>query len=114
MPAEAEERHPRHALDPLIHQPVRFSILAMLAAADEVQFAMLRDGVEVSDSVLSKQLALLEQAELVAVRKEFAGKYPRTWIRMTPRGRDAYDAHLAALRASVAAIPAEPAAPPLP
>ncbi|WP_307807070.1 transcriptional regulator [Naasia sp. SYSU D00057] len=105
MPAEPEERHPRHALDPLIHQPVRFSILAMLAAADEVQFAMLRDVVEVTDSVLSKQLALLEQSGLVAVRKEFAGKYPRTWVRLTESGRTGYDAHLAALRAIVAAPP---------
>ncbi len=111
MAAEQEERHPRHALDPLIHQPIRFSILAMLSGADEVQFAMLRDGVEVSDSALSKQLTLLEQAELVAVRKEFAGKYPRTWIRMTARGRDAYEAHISALRAIVAATPGEAQAP---
>ncbi|HEY8589020.1 MAG TPA: transcriptional regulator [Naasia sp.] len=102
MVAEPAERHPRHDLDPVIHQPVRFSILAMLVAAEDVQFAMIRDVVEVSDSVLSKQLTLLEQAGLIAIRKEFAGKYPRTWVRLTPDGRVAYTAHLDALRAIVA------------
>jgi len=34
--------HPRSQLDGLIHQPVRFSILAALDAADEVVFGVLR------------------------------------------------------------------------
>ncbi len=97
--------HPRHLLDETIHQPVRFSIVATLAASDEAEFGFVRDTVQVSDSVLSKQLTLLEQGELVAVRKEFAGKYPRTWVRLTDSGRAGYDAHLAALRAIVAAAP---------
>ncbi|MCU1437542.1 MAG: MarR/EmrR family transcriptional regulator protein [Naasia sp.] len=103
MGRDGGERHPRHDLDPVIHQPIRFSILAMLAAADELQFGMIRDVVEVSDSALSKQLGVLEQAGVIAVRKEFAGKYPRTWVRVTAEGRAAYTAHLDALRAIVAA-----------
>ena len=102
MATDNGERHPRHDLDPIVHQPIRFSILAMLVAADEVQFSMIRDVVEVSDSALSKQLTILEQAGLTAARKEFAGKYPRTWVRVTAEGREAYAAHLEALRAIVA------------
>ena len=68
--------HARHRLDEVIHAPVRFSIVATLAAVDEAEFALVRDEVEVSDSVLSKQVSTLEQAGYVRVRKGYVGKRP--------------------------------------
>jgi DNA-binding MarR family transcriptional regulator len=94
--------HPRHHLDDLVHQPVRFSLLATLAAAEEAEFAFVRDAIEVSDSVLSKHAATLESAGYVAVRKGHVGKRPRTWFRLTDEGRAAFDAHVAVLRAIAA------------
>ncbi len=90
--------HARHRLDDVIHAPVRFSIVATLAGVDEAEFALVRDEVEVSDSVLSKQVATLEQAGYVKVRKGYVGKRPRTWLSLTRPGRAAYESHLAALR----------------
>ncbi|WP_404352808.1 transcriptional regulator [Phycicoccus jejuensis] len=90
--------HARHRLDDVLHAPVRFSIAATLAGADEAEFALVRDEVEVSDSVLSKQVSALEQAGYVKVRKGYVGKRPRTWLSLTRAGRDAWQAHLAALR----------------
>ena len=52
--------HPRSRLDDLVHQPVRFSMLAALAQADELEFRFLRDTLELSDSVLSRQASTLE------------------------------------------------------
>ncbi len=90
--------HPRHRLEqPLLHA-VRFSIVATLAASEMAEFGFVRDTVEVSDSVLSKQVALLESAGYVAVLKGYAGKRPRTWLRLTPDGREAFSRHLDALR----------------
>lgn len=91
--------HPRHALDDVIHSPVRFSIVATLAAADKAEFAYVRDTVEVSDSVLSKQVTTLENAGYVKVTKGYVGKRPRTWLALTPDGRTAFAAHCQALRA---------------
>ncbi len=91
--------HARHRLDEVIHAPVRFSIVASLAGADEAEFAAVRDTVEVSDSVLSRQVGTLEAAGYVKVRKGYVGKRPRTWLSLTPAGRAAYERHLAALRA---------------
>ncbi|MEU1674847.1 transcriptional regulator [Streptomyces roseifaciens] len=91
--------HPRHGLDEVIHAPVRFSITATLAAADKAEFAFVRDTVEVSDSVLSKQVATLEKAGYVKVTKGYVGKRPRTWLALTEEGRTAFTAHCAALRA---------------
>ncbi|HZU76976.1 MAG TPA: transcriptional regulator [Dehalococcoidia bacterium] len=94
--------HPRTRLDEIIHQPVRFSIMATLAAADEVEFGFLRDAVEVSDSLLSRQLTLLEQAGYVHIRKGYVGKRPRTWLSLTEEGRAAFTAHVSALQEIVA------------
>ena len=90
--------HPRHRLDPLLQRPVPFSIAALLAAADEVEFAFVRDAIQLSDSALSKQAAALEAAGYLTVRKGYLGKVPRTWLSMTARGRAAFAAHLQVLR----------------
>ena len=90
--------HPRHRLDDVIHAPVRFSVVAALAGTTEAEFAWVRDVVGVTDSALSKQVGTLEQAGYVQVRKGYVGKRPRTWLRLSVRGRAAYDQHLRALR----------------
>ncbi|WP_380164818.1 winged helix-turn-helix domain-containing protein [Jannaschia sp. R86511] len=90
--------HPRARLDELVHQPVRFSLLAGLAQADELEFRFLRDTLQISDSVLSRQASTLEQAGYITIRKGHVGKWPRTWLMLTPAGRDAFNDHLATLR----------------
>ncbi|KAA6223237.1 transcriptional regulator [Streptomyces albofaciens JCM 4342] len=91
--------HPRHALAPLLNSPVRLSVAAALAPVEKAEFALVRDLVEVTDSVLSKQVAALESAGWVAVAKGRAGRRPRTWLSLTAEGRVVYERHLAALRA---------------
>ncbi|MEU6715201.1 transcriptional regulator [Nonomuraea sp. NPDC046802] len=99
--------HPRHGLDEIIHAPVRLSIMAMLAAADTVEFRFLKDEIEVSDSLLSKHIQTLEKAGYVLVEKAFVGKRPRTWLSLTDEGRDAFQGYMAVLRQ----ITGEPRAP---
>ena len=103
-------RVPDAALDPVIHPITRLSICGLLASgADWVEFAALRDAAEISDSVLSKQSRILEEAGYVEVRKGAAGRRPRTWFRLTPNGRDAFQAHVAWLQ-QVARVRPEDAA----
>jgi DNA-binding MarR family transcriptional regulator len=98
---EATHLHPRHRVDEVLTAPVRLSIVAALSRIDEVEFAFLRDSIEISDSQLSKQVSQLEQTGYVAVRKGHVGKRPRTWLSITEEGRVALQWHLAALRAIV-------------
>lgn len=82
--------------DPLIHPITRLSICGLLAAgADWVEFAALRDAAGISDSVLSKQSRVLEDAGYLQVRKGAVGRRPRTWFRLTAKGRQAVQGHLA-------------------
>lgn len=94
----AQAQHPRYRLSETLHQPVRFSIAAALAATESMDFGTLRDRIQVSDSVLSKQITILELAEIVQVKKGFVGKRPRTWLTLTTAGRTAWTDHLAALQ----------------
>lgn len=90
--------HPRHALDEHLGSPVRLSIVALLASVQRAEFALVRDTIEVSDSVLSKQATALEAAGYLKVTKGHVGKRPRTWFSLTAKGRAAFERHLTALR----------------
>ncbi|BAJ74972.1 transcriptional regulator [Microbacterium testaceum StLB037] len=90
--------HPRHKLDELLQNSVRFSIVAALDRASTLSFKEVRDAVEITDSALSKQVSTLEAAGYLSVGKSFAGKMPRTSLTLTKEGRAAWRAHLATLR----------------
>lgn len=101
--------HPRHELDELLVHAVRFSVAAALVGVERAEFALVRDTVEVSDSVLSKQVALLEGAGYVEVEKGKVGRRPRTWLSLTADGEQAFARHVAALRAIASLAVAQPA-----
>jgi len=71
----------------------------MLAAVDQAQFATMRDRLEVSDSVLSKHVSALAEARYLKAGKGMADSRRTTWLSLTPTGRHAFAAHVAALRA---------------
>jgi DNA-binding transcriptional ArsR family regulator len=94
--------------DEVVHAPHRLRILALLAAvAGQVEFAILRDLLDVADSVLSKHLKVLHDCGYVELRKPTGQGRVRTWVQLTTRGRDAYAAHVAALREIVERGPGE-------
>ena len=89
------------ALDPVIHAPLRLQICAMLGQAATIDFATVREMLDVSESVLSKHVKTLEEAGYVAVRKATSDGRQRTWLAMTSAGRKAFAAHAQALRTLV-------------
>ena len=91
--------------DELIHPSTRLSLVALLAAADWVDFAFLRDQLGLSDSALSKQLSTLDEAGYVAIERPLENRRRRVRARLTPDGRAAFDGHVAALNAIVAGAP---------
>jgi DNA-binding MarR family transcriptional regulator len=95
-------------LDEVIHPAHRLQICAMLAAVDSLEFSVVRDALEVSDSVLSKQVKVLQTAGYATVRKAPVNSRTRTWLALTEAGREALAGHLAELR-RIAAL-ADPAA----
>jgi DNA-binding MarR family transcriptional regulator len=87
-------------LNETIHQTVRLRIMAALVTlgpSDEVDFAYLRDLLEVTDGNLSAHLRKLEEAGYIAVNKTFVERKPRTFVAATPEGRRVFKEHVAAL-----------------
>ena len=84
--------------DAVIHAPGRLQICAILSGLDDAEFALIRDRIGVSDSVLSKHLKQLEDAGYIAPRKAPIDGRQRTWVSLTPAGRKAFAAHVAELQ----------------
>jgi len=91
-------------LDRHLQPPARLRLMTMLASASEVEFAVVRDGLEVSDSVLSKHVSVLVEAGYVRSRKGSHGGRRTTWVSATTKGRAVLSEHVAALRAIIAGV----------
>lgn len=85
-------------LEPLIHAPARLELCGLLAPVDDAEFSYLRDRIGVSDSVLSKHAKALEDAGYLRVIKKTSASRQRTWLSLTPAGREAFRAHVRELQ----------------
>lgn len=100
MPPTADAR-----FDELIHAPMRLRICANLAPVQWVEFAHLRDALDVADSVLSKHLRQLADAGYVHLERFIKGGRSHVRAALTRKGRKAYVGHVAALRAITQTAP---------
>jgi DNA-binding transcriptional ArsR family regulator len=85
-------------LDPVLHERVRLGILTLLVQADKLDFTTLKEALGVTDGNLAQHLRVLEEAGIIAVRKTFVGRRPRTYYRLTPQGRRRFLEYLERLR----------------
>ena len=86
-----------NGFDAILHPPARLQIAAVLAQAQDAEFALLRQITGASDSVMSKHLSALAEAGYVTLGKAVADGRQRTWASMTSNGRKAFRRHVAAL-----------------
>lgn len=88
--------------DETIHAPLRLRICGLLRHVDRLDFALLRDSLEVSDATLSKHVKTLVAAGYVSSHKTVsAGRSDARrvmWLSLTGSGRTAFDAHVRALQ----------------
>ena len=93
------------ALDRHLQAPARLKLMTLVTTVTEVEFAVLRDNLEVSDSVLSKHVATLADAGYVRSRKGTLAGRRTTWVSATSAGRRVLRSHVAALRAIIDGVP---------
>ena len=89
---------PMKGFEPAFQHPVRLQIGAVLAQAQDAEFAKLREITGVADSVLSKHLSALADAGFVKLSKAALDGRQRTWASFTRAGSKAFAAHVAALQ----------------
>ena len=76
--------------DPIIHAPNRLQICALLSPLDQVEFRVIREELDVSDSVLSKHIKQLEDVGYINQKKSKVNGRARRWFHLTDKGRSAF------------------------
>jgi len=84
--------------DRIIHEPARIVLLAILNAAEQVDFTFLLNETGLSQGNLSSHLSKLETADYISIEKTFLKKRPRTLISMNKKGKDAFKDYLKTMR----------------
>ena len=75
--------------DDLLLSRSRLGIVSALVRGDELEFTYMRDALKLSDGNLSVQIRKLEEAGYIKVKKMFIERKPKTFCRITPKGRKA-------------------------
>jgi DNA-binding MarR family transcriptional regulator len=88
-------------LDALLQHRARLGAMVLLSTHDEITFSALRGLLKETDGNLGAQLRKLEEANYIAVKKEFQDRKPVSWYSLTATGRRALKNHLAALESVV-------------
>ena len=88
-------------IDPVIHERVRLSIVSTLAMVQEMSFKEIKERLSLSDGSLSAHARKLEDAGYIEIEKSFKGRRPHTAMRLTKKGRNAYQKYLALLKSII-------------
>jgi DNA-binding MarR family transcriptional regulator len=81
------------AMDHLVHEPARLMILTILYVVESADFLYLMRQTGLTRGNLSSHLSKLEAAEYIDVKKEFIDKIPRTLLRLTDTGWQAFQTY---------------------
>ncbi|MEJ5260732.1 MAG: transcriptional regulator [Anaerohalosphaeraceae bacterium] len=77
--------------DELLLSRARLSLLSALLSGDEIEFTVLRNMLGLSDGNLSVQIRKLEEAGYLKVKKVFVERRPKTFCKITEKGRQALE-----------------------
>jgi len=85
-------------IDAVIHERVRLGIVSALAVAAEMAFNDLKAALALTDGNLSAHARTLEDAGYIEIEKSFQGRRPLTTMRLTRKGRAAFQRYLGTLK----------------
>ncbi|QLH84238.1 winged helix-turn-helix domain-containing protein [Halosimplex pelagicum] len=87
--------------DKLVHQPTRLQIFAYLYRHGETSFPDLKEALDVTEGNLASHIGKMEDADCVAVEKQFVDRKPQTTYELTDRGREKFEEHIGTLEALI-------------
>ena len=76
---------------------MRLGIMSILMVNDFVDFATLKEQLQITDGNLASHINALEKLKYIEIRKQFVGKKPNTSFAATAAGKTAFIQHLDAL-----------------
>jgi len=90
--------------DKLVHQPTRLQLFAYLYRHEESTFSELKEALDVTEGNLSSHLQTMEEADAIAVEKQFVDRRPQTTYELTEEGRSKFEEHVETLEALLGAL----------
>jgi len=90
---DKESLQPLSEIDRVIHEPARLLILAYLSVVESADFLFLMNQTSLTRGNLSSHLSKLEAAGYIEIKKEFVDKIPRTLLRLTEKGTEAFQVY---------------------
>ncbi len=78
-------------IDRIIHEPTRLMIMTQLYVVESADFLFLQHQLQMTPGNLSAHLSKLEEAEYVEIVKEFIERKPHTALKLTKKGRIAFN-----------------------
>ena len=86
-----DEIHTPNSIDKLIHEPARLNIMTRLYVVESADFLFMMRQTGLTFGNLSAHMSKLEEAGYIDIIKEFVGKKPHTMLKLTEKGRRAFD-----------------------
>lgn len=92
-------------IDRVIHEPARLLITAHLYVVESADYVFLMQNTGLTWGNLSSHLSKLEAAGYVEITKDFIERKPHTMVKLTPEGRNAFDAYRLQMKALFEDLP---------
>lgn len=73
---------------------IRLGIMSILMVNESIDFAALKEMLNITDGNLASHITALEKANFIQVKKQFVGKRPNTSYSITKSGQKAFTNHL--------------------
>jgi DNA-binding MarR family transcriptional regulator len=86
-----DEIYTLNSIDKLIHEPARLNIMTYLYVIESADFLFIMRQTGLTFGNLSSHMNKLEEAGYIEIIKEFVGKKPHTMLKLTEKGRNAFD-----------------------
>ena len=85
--------NPLDEVDRLIHEPARLKLVSLLYVLESADFTFLMSQTGTTWGNLSSHMTKLEEAGYLEVEKTFKGRRPNTMLKLTDKGRQAFQTY---------------------
>jgi len=80
-----------NSIDKLLHEPARLKIMTHLYVIESADFLFMMRQTGLTFGNLSAHMSKLEGAGYLKIIKEFIGRKPHTMLKLTEKGKQAFD-----------------------
>ena len=81
-------------IDVLLHSRIRLAVISFLSGCETSDFTTIKKAVGASDGNLTTHLRKLEDAGYVLMKKDYIGRKPITYFKLSVEGLEAFKAYI--------------------